>query len=148
MPLHDSDGPIFSPIPNIPEQSIVPTSDMWRHLYGRYGESANEIVQSASPQDLTTIPDTSTLWAELAFSAEYEQVRHLADLLLRRVRIGLLTPYGGKTYMRRIKKQCGPVLGWNRNKWRQEINMYYAQWTYAHSLPRKLREDLLEREPP
>jgi len=148
VPLPDPDEPVFSPVPNIPEQSILPTSDMWQHLYGRYGESANEIVQTASPQDLSTIPGTNTLWAELAFLAEHEQVRHLTDLLLRRVRIGLLTPYGGKAYMRRIRKLCGPVLPWNRKKWRQEIDMYFAQWAHAHSLPERLREDLLEREPP
>ncbi|MDO9516234.1 MAG: hypothetical protein Q7J01_09075 [Syntrophales bacterium] len=57
----------------------------------------------APAADLTPIPGTLTLWAELPFVARREQVRHLPDLLLRRrVRIGLLTPGGAKAYIERV----------------------------------------------
>ena len=144
----DHDDPIFSSIPKMPEKSYGLSSDMWQKLYGRYGESANELVRMAAPEDLTTIPGTRTLWAELAFVAKHEQVRHLTDLLLRRVRIGLLTPHGGKAYLGRIKKLCGPVLPWDKKQWKQEINFYFDQWKHAHALPARLIDDLLERKPP
>jgi hypothetical protein len=62
-------------------------------------------------------------------------VRHLGDLLLRRVRIGLLMRDGGKAYLRRIKKLCKPYLPWNHRRWREESKLYSAQWNYAHALP-------------
>jgi len=71
----------------------------------------------------------------LAYVAQNEKIRHLGDLLLRRVRIGLLTPQGGKAYLRRIQKLCKKVLPWDRRRWKKEINQYLVQWNYAHALP-------------
>ncbi|MBN2396958.1 MAG: FAD-dependent oxidoreductase, partial [Deltaproteobacteria bacterium] len=88
---------------------------------------------------LTLIPGTLTLWAELPFVARREQIRHLADLLLRRVRIGLLTPGGGKTYIKRIQKLCESSLPWDRRRWKQEIGDYLELWDRACSIPGKKR---------
>ena len=117
--------PIFLPVPEVPEESYDLSLDVWRNLYGRYGELANELVKISIPRDRTAIPGTRTLWAELPFVAKNEQVRHLTDLLLRRVRIGLLTPNGGKEHLSRIEKLCSPVLPWDRKRWKQEIEMYF-----------------------
>ena len=144
----DNSNPIFSPVPETPEKSYGLSIEMWQNLYGRYGESANELVSMAAPKDRTTIPGTRTLWAELAYVAEHEQVRHLTDLLLRRVRIGLLTPKGGKAYLGRIKKLCRPVLPWDKKRWKQEIKMYLIQWKHAHALPAGLIDEILKRKPP
>jgi len=122
--LSNHNDPIFSPVPEVPKDLYGISSEMWGSLYGRYGESANELVKMSAYKDLTTIPGTRTLWAELPFVAKNEQVRHLTDLLLRRVRIGLLVPNGGKRHFSRIEKLCAPVLPWNRKRWKQEINMY------------------------
>jgi hypothetical protein len=73
-------------------------------------------------------------------------VRHLSDLLLRRVRIGLLTPRGGKAYFRRIQKLCKPVLPWSRKQWKQEIKMYIDQWKYAYSLPEIIIDEICEQQ--
>ncbi|MBW2564978.1 MAG: hypothetical protein JRE29_13285, partial [Deltaproteobacteria bacterium] len=97
-------------------------------LYGRYGKNADELVRSAAPEDLSYIPGTHSLWAELPFAAKNEQVKHLEDLLLRRLRIGLLTPQGGKAYLKRIRKLCKNSLPWNNKRWRREIKMYLEQW--------------------
>jgi glycerol-3-phosphate dehydrogenase len=71
----------------------------------------------------------------LPYAAKNEQVRHLGDLLLRRVRIGLLTPNGGKEFLPRVQKLCQPVLDWDAAKWEQEIADYQAFWEMAHGLP-------------
>jgi glycerol-3-phosphate dehydrogenase len=144
----DNNDPVFSTVPKTPENSYGLSLETWQNLYGRYGESANELVRMAPPKDRTTIPGTRTLWAELPFVAKHEQVRHLTDLLLRRVRIGLLTPKGGKAYLGRIKKLCRPVLPWDKKRWKQEINMYFNQWRHAHTLPARLIDEILERKPP
>jgi len=144
----DPNDPLFLPVPRAPQESYGLSQDMWQNLFGRYGQDADELVRTSAPEDLTVIPGTHTLWAELPFAAKHEQVRHLSDLLLRRVRIGLLTPRGGKAYFRRIQELCKPVLPWSRKQWKQEIKMYFQQLKRAHAIPAKLTEELYRREPP
>ena len=132
--------PVFSPVPDtIPEEDLGLSAETWRRLYGRYGETANELVKTAAADDLTLIPGTFTLWAELPFTAKYEQVRHLSDLLLRRVRIGLLTSMGGKEYIKRIQKLCESSLPWDRTRWKQEIKDYLDLWRQSYSIPGRKR---------
>jgi len=131
--------PVFLPVPDTPAEDFGLTQKTWRHLYGRYGEQAEDIVRNARPAELSTVPGTHTLWAEIPFAARNEGIRHLDDLLLRRVRIGLLTPQGGKVHLGHIRELCRPYLPWGNRKWRREVNRYLDGWQYAHSLPAGLR---------
>jgi len=81
------------------------------------------------------VPGTHTLWAEIPYTARREQVRHLSDLLLRRVRIGILCPQGGIEHIERIRKLCKKALGWSDLRWEDEINMYNGLWRSAYWLP-------------
>lgn len=132
---HDRKAPVFDEVPQKPPLGYGLTPQIWRRLYGRYGAGAETIVRQAKPRDLSVIPGTHTLWAELPYVAQNEQIRHLTDLLLRRVRIGLLTPQGGKAYLKRIRKLCQKVLPWDRRRWKAEIIAYRQHWTHAHALP-------------
>lgn len=60
-------------------------------------------------------------WSDVA-SAATEMVVHLDDLLLRRVRLGLLLP--GAQWLERIGGIVCPVLGWDDKRWRQEKDRY------------------------
>ena len=133
--MADPKAPVFNQVQQTPAQENGLSPETWRRLYGRYGSAADTIVKTASADDLTTIAGTHTLWAELPYVAQNEQIRHLGDLLLRRVRIGLLTPHGGKAYLKRIQKLCKKVLPWDRRRWKEEIDIYLAQWNHAHALP-------------
>lgn len=124
---------VFKPLPEEFTDNRISAS-VSRRLAGRYGEGAKEIVTGSEPEDLSHIPGTNTLWAELRYAAKHEEVRHLEDLMLRRVRIGLITPEGGKEHIGRIKKLCAPVLSWDERKWDEEINMYLDKWRRAHSI--------------
>lgn len=131
-PSPDSQGfDVSEPPP--PKGDILP--EVWQRLWGRYGADALRIVDNARPETLEPIPGTPTLWAELPYVIERESVHHLADLLLRRVRIGLLLPEGGRFHMARIEQLCNPLLGWDRKRWRREVNDYLDQWQKAHGLP-------------
>ena len=125
----------FAAVPRFPANDYGLSLQTWRRLYGRYGQAAHTIVRNRSSKDLTTIPGTHTLWAELPHVAKNEKIRHLGDLLLRRVRIGLLTPQGGKQYLKRIQKLCKDALPWDRQRWKQEINLYTELWNQAYNLP-------------
>ena len=132
--------PAFADVPQITDESFGLSPATWRRLYGRYGIAAERIVQNAAPDDLTLVPGTHTLWAELPHTAKNEYVRHLDDLLMRRVRIGLLTPEGGKAYLHRVKALCQDVLPWDRKRWKTEIKMYTTQWNQSHNLPLRRAE--------
>jgi glycerol-3-phosphate dehydrogenase len=126
---------LFSKPPSKSIDTLGLSDQVWRRLYGRYGESANILVQESDLNDRTFIPGTHTLWAELPFVAKREDVRHLDDLLLRRVRIGLLTPHGGRQHLKRIKTLCQNALSWDNRRWKKEISIYLDQWNRAHALP-------------
>ena len=141
----DRKAPVFDEVPQKPPLGYGLTPQIWRRLYGRYGASAETLVRQAKSKNLSVIPGTHTIWAELPYVAQNEQIRHLSDLLLRRVRIGLLTPEGGKAYLKRIKRLCKNVLPWDRQRWKEEISAYRKQWIQAHALPVKRAEILAER---
>jgi glycerol-3-phosphate dehydrogenase len=117
----------------VPADNII-SAALLRRLSGRYGDGAMEIIKDSSQEDLSIIPGTDTVWAEIRYAAKHESIRHLEDLMLRRVRIGLITPDGGKEHIGRIKKLCAPVLPWDEAKWDAEINMYLEKWRRSNSV--------------
>jgi glycerol-3-phosphate dehydrogenase len=122
------------PAYNIDENVELSSMDV-RRLYGRYGKRAEQIVKGVDPRDLSPIPGTRTLWAELPYVARHERVRHLTDLLLRRVRIGLLIDHGGREHLEKIRKLCERALPWSRERWDQEIECYLNTWNESYALP-------------
>jgi glycerol-3-phosphate dehydrogenase len=106
-----------------------------QRLAGRYGADASALMATARPDELATIPDTPVLWAELRWAAKMERVRHLDDLLLRRVRLGLLLPEGGAAYLPAIRAICQPELGWDDARWQEEALRYQALWQACYRMP-------------
>ncbi len=103
-------------------------------LFGRYGADTPALLQAAQPDELQPIEGTPALWAELRWAARDEGVVHLDDLLLRRVRVGLLLPYGGLAAMDRIRAIAQPELGWSDDRWTQEVNAYTLLWNRCYSV--------------
>lgn len=126
--------PVFSSVCEDSDLNYSLSSPIWQRLFGRYGKAAYEVVRMAGPDDLAPIPGTHTLWAELPFAAKHEQVRHLDDLLLRRVRMGLLTPCGGEAHLGRIREMCSPLLSWDEKRWEEEIKRYFELWEMAYGI--------------
>jgi glycerol-3-phosphate dehydrogenase len=60
----------------------------------------------------------------------------LDDLLLRRVRLGLLLPRGGQDCLERIRQIVQPELGWSDSRWEQEASAYADLWQRSYSLPK------------
>ncbi len=129
------DEPVFVPTPQLPKQLNGLDPLTWRRLYGRYGKIAEEMVIGANIKDLVPITGTHTLWAELPLLARTEQVRHLSDLMLRRVRIGLLTQDGGREFLDRIQALCEKSLPWDQARWEVEKQEYIEHWESFHSVP-------------
>lgn len=134
--LIDDAGPALDPV-NSELPSVANQLDgAARHrLTGRYGHNAAALVNAARRDELAPIPGTETLWAELRWAARAEAVVHLDDLLLRRVRLGLLLPDGGAAHMARIRAICQAELGWDDGRWQEEETAYLARWQRNYSLP-------------
>jgi glycerol-3-phosphate dehydrogenase len=105
-----------------------------RRLIGRHGSEAPLVLALARPGELETIPGTNTLWVELRWAARCEGVVHLDDLLLRRVRIGLLLPEGGMELMPRVREIVQSELGWANARWDAEAAAYADLWARAYGV--------------
>jgi glycerol-3-phosphate dehydrogenase len=103
-------------------------------LAGRYGSQAQGLVTAAQAGELERIPGTPFLWAELRWSARSERVVHLGDLMLRRVRAGLLLPEGGVEHLPRVRAVCQRELGWDDARWEQEEEQYLHDWKLHHGV--------------
>ncbi|HGG57557.1 MAG TPA: glycerol-3-phosphate dehydrogenase/oxidase [Nannocystis exedens] len=105
-------------------------------LLGRYGADVAPLLDAAATDEMTEIPGTDTLWAELRFAARHEAVVHLDDLLLRRSRVGLLLARGGEAILPRVREICADELGWDSSRWESEICAYTDLWRRCYSLPK------------
>ncbi len=109
-----------------------------QRLIGHYGHEAPLLVRGAKLGEISPIcdqPDNKAIWAELRWSAKMEGVVHLEDLMLRRLRLGLLLPFGGRAQMEQIRSITQAELGWNDQHWRREEEAYLRKWISHYSLP-------------
>ena len=103
-------------------------------LFGRYGADTPELLNAAHADDLQSIGASPALWAELRWAARSEGVVHLDDLLLRRVRLGIIAPQGGLLLMDRIRAIAQPELGWDDERWHVEAMNYARLWKESYSI--------------
>jgi len=103
-------------------------------LLGRYGNTIYQFIEKSDHKELEMIPGTTYSWAEIRWNSRYENIIHLDDLLLRRLRLGLLLPKGGEGYLKRIKPIVIHELGWNEAKWNSEVTRYQKIWNDCYYL--------------
>jgi len=131
------------PLDPLPEERAVVDDELAllppalrRRLAGRHGAAAPALVEAAADRrELEPIPGTPDPWAALRWAARAEGVTHLDDLLLRRVRLGLLLPGGGAAHLARIRSIVAPELGWDDARWAAEEAAYRARWARDHAPP-------------
>ena len=128
--LQDDANPFLPPLNA--KADLNPASR--QRLLGRYGNNAPAILASAARSELELIPGTLFRWAELRWAACAEAVVHLDDLLLRRLRLGLLLPEGGLLCVDRIRSIVQLELGWDDLRWEQELASYTDLWNRCYRL--------------
>ncbi|WNG35382.1 FAD-dependent oxidoreductase [Archangium violaceum] len=133
----EPEGPFLGTPPSLDDAPLSPEARL--RLRGRYGADAPALVAMARPGELDSVPGTSTLWAELRWAARNESVVHLDDLLLRRVRLGLLLPRGGEAHLSAIRTLCQQELGWDDTRWESEARAYLTLWRTHYALPEQPR---------
>ncbi|MBI4357654.1 MAG: glycerol-3-phosphate dehydrogenase/oxidase [Gammaproteobacteria bacterium] len=102
-------------------------------FFSRYRPEAADYLKFFAGH-CSPILETPFLWVELLWAAEEEAVVHLDDLLLRRTRVGLLTPQGGQGLLPQIRKLCQPVLGWDDARWEEEQKRYVEIWKRSYAI--------------
>lgn len=100
-------------------------------LLGRFGAEVVDII--AYREGCHRIDGSIALWSELRHAARSEGVVTLADLLLRRVRLGLLLPNGGLDLLAKIRAVAQPELGWDDPTWDEEVTRYKETWSKAYA---------------
>lgn len=133
----DPEAPAFDPIATDWQGQHPLTPAISARVPGRYGSLAKAFMAEAKSHELQPIEGGETLWAELRWVARHEMVEHLDDLLLRRVRLGLLLKEGGKSVASTIREICQPSLGWDDQRWEVEWNAYQERIKSHYGLPPK-----------
>jgi len=116
MPASDQD---LEPPAGLDERTLP---DGWRELLAfRYGHAARRVLALAGERPELARPIVSgqpDLLAEAATAARLEQARSVADVLLRRTRLGLLAAPALRTSdsVLRVAEVMGRELGWGRDR--------------------------------
>ncbi len=108
--------------------------DSYAALAGRYGHSAEKVLQTAAQRGelaqpiLAGLPD---LLAEAPFAARHEQARSVGDVLLRRTRLGLLA---GRELCAesseaplRVARAIGSELEWDESRIIAEVDRFRSE---------------------
>ena len=118
MPLDPSELP---DAPSVDDESRV-------HLASRYGHAANLVMRLAAAEPglaKRITPELPDIAAEAAFAAEHEQAASVADVLLRRTRLGLLDARRlcgpGAEGPAAVARAMGGQLGWDGPRIEREL---------------------------
>jgi glycerol-3-phosphate dehydrogenase len=111
-------------VEGVPEESYAA-------LAGRYGFAAHEVLRTAGERGELAqpiVPGLPDLLAEAAHAARREQARSVADVLLRRTRLGLLAAREvsdtGDGPARRVAAALGGELGWDDARVAAEVHRF------------------------
>jgi glycerol-3-phosphate dehydrogenase len=97
----------------------------------RYGHAARNVLALAREDAKLAepiVPGRPDLLAEAVVAARHEQARSVADVLLRRTRLGLLAApqLRGADSVRAVAAAMGAELGWNRRRIKRETEAWPA----------------------
>jgi glycerol-3-phosphate dehydrogenase len=97
----------------------------------RYGHAARKVLAVASEEPKMAqpiVPGRPDLLAEVTIAARHEQARSVADVLLRRTRLGLLAApqLRGSDSVRAVAAALGDELGWSRRRVKQAAEEWQA----------------------
>lgn len=99
----------------------------------RYGIDFPAATDHSRAVEDEKILNTNVSWLELKWILMNEHVVHLEDVMLRRTRLGLTTDQGGFQLLHQIKEFVQSHLGWDDEKWNDEVSAYKHCWHSNYS---------------
>ena len=127
MPASDAD---LQPPPGV-DAAALPSG--WRELLAfRYGHAARTLLALAAAEPHLArpiVPGHPDLLAEAALAARLEQARSVADVLLRRTRLGILAAPALRTAVavRPVAQAVGAELGWTEERIASEADRWVTE---------------------
>ncbi len=117
-----------------PEDLVAPDGvgeEAVEQLAFRYGHAARKVLALAREDAKLArpiVPGRPDLLAEVAIAARHEQARTVADVLLRRTRLGILAAPALRdaAAARPVAEVLGAELGWSRRQIKQEAEAWPA----------------------
>lgn len=89
-------------------------------------------TQTRSVEEIS-LAGTKYSLMKLRHACRHEQVVRLDDLMLRRSRLGLITPNGGRALLDKIRPVACEELRWDEPRWREEARRYLDLWARDHA---------------
>jgi glycerol-3-phosphate dehydrogenase len=131
-PCRTHDIPLGAPIDPTELPAVAGVDETSRdHLAARYGYAAKDVMELAAGDPALAArisPELPDLVAEAAFAARREQVLSLADVLLRRTRLGLLDARAlsapGADGAARTARALAAELGWDARRVEAELESW------------------------
>jgi glycerol-3-phosphate dehydrogenase len=102
-----------------------------------YGDRSLAVIDIAEQEDLAgpLVPGTQPVAAEVAYTARYEMVQTLADLLSRRTRLALTDPAGGVGGRSRALALLSNELRWDEERAGAELSAHRAEVESERGMP-------------
>ena len=104
-------------------------------LINRYGMPFQLWLGQNEERDFAPFCGCSITPVEIFYAAEQECVVHLDDLLLRRVRLGLVLRYGGAACLPDLKSRLQIIMKWSEQDWNREVERYLRIIRESYSIP-------------
>jgi glycerol-3-phosphate dehydrogenase len=129
-PCHTHEIPLGMPVrPGDLDTPDGVGEEATEQLAFRYGHAAREVLEIARAQPKLArpiVPGRPDLLAEVALAARAEQARSVADVLLRRTRLGILAAPELRTAkaVRPVADVLGTELGWSRRQRSREAEAW------------------------
>lgn len=98
-------------------------TELSRYLSAAYGADAAGLESRLEQEPSPFFAGTQILKEAARYALEREWVVHLDDLMIRRLRLGILLPEGGKAVLGEIRTMCLKA-GWSEDYYAQEEQRY------------------------
>jgi glycerol-3-phosphate dehydrogenase len=98
-------------------------TELSRYLSAAYGADAAGLESRLEQEPSLFFAGTQILKEAARYALEREWVVHLDDLMIRRLRLGILLPEGGKAVLGEIRTMCLKA-GWSEDYYAQEEQRY------------------------
>jgi glycerol-3-phosphate dehydrogenase len=137
--------PVYEPSANdrvfdqLDDNITLPTSvesKRVKRLLGRYGNLTGEVFVDDNDTEHRTLSNSEYCLAECRWAIKYEAVIHLDDLMLRRTRLGSVLANAGEELFAQLQPLFAQELGWDQQRWDDELARYVAIWQNYYSIPK------------
>jgi glycerol-3-phosphate dehydrogenase len=129
-PCRTHEIPLGEPADDLPAPGGVDEGSL-ALLAGRYGYAAHDVlalVEERPELGRRVVPELPDLLVEAPFAARYEQAASVADVLLRRTRLGILAAPAlaapGSEPARAVAEALGAELGWDAARVDRELDAW------------------------